>query len=70
MPYDAYLRTPEWTQRRAEALRKAKKRCQVCNGTNRLEVHHRTYERRGAELPEDLIVLCKGCHGKFHGKPE
>lgn len=24
----------------------------------------------GEELPSDLIVLCKGCHAKFHDKLE
>lgn len=27
-----------------------------------LEVHHRTYERRGHERDSDLIALCWGCH--------
>jgi hypothetical protein len=42
-------------------------RCQVCNrGLGTLDVHHRTYERRGQELDEDLTVLCRACHGIFH----
>jgi hypothetical protein len=28
----------------------------------RLHMHHRTYERLGAELPSDLQVLCRPCH--------
>jgi 5-methylcytosine-specific restriction endonuclease McrA len=31
-----------------------------------LDVHHRTYERRGAEKAEDVIVLCRRCHELFH----
>jgi len=31
-----------------------------------LHVHHRTYERKGHELPQDLIVLCSECHELFH----
>lgn len=27
-----------------------------------LEVHHRTYARRGYELDSDLVALCWGCH--------
>jgi 5-methylcytosine-specific restriction endonuclease McrA len=27
-----------------------------------LEVHHRTYVRRGWELDTDLVALCWGCH--------
>jgi hypothetical protein len=27
-----------------------------------LEVHHKTYERRGRELPCDLVAICWSCH--------
>ncbi len=36
----------------------------------RLEVHHLTYERLGAEWDDDLIVLCPACHRGQHGIPE
>lgn len=68
MPYQDYLRTSEWQRRRTMAINAADARCQLCNSTNRLHVHHRTYERRGCELPTDLTVLCADCHGKFHNK--
>jgi hypothetical protein len=69
MPYKEYLLTPEWQARRTAALERALYRCQVCNrGRCELHVHHRTYERRGAELPSDLIVLCARHHALFHGK--
>jgi hypothetical protein len=69
MPYKQYLLTPEWQARRTAALERALYRCQVCNhGNCELHVHHRTYERRGAELPSDLIVLCARHHALFHGK--
>ena len=35
-------------------------------GSVPLQVHHRTYERRGAELDSDLIAFCPTCHGLFH----
>jgi 5-methylcytosine-specific restriction endonuclease McrA len=69
MPYREYLQTPEWQDRRRAALTRADRRCQVCNRSNRaLHVHHRTYERRGAELETDLTVLCDQCHALYHGK--
>jgi 5-methylcytosine-specific restriction endonuclease McrA len=70
MPYGEYLQTPEWRERRDQALDRAGYRCQVCNSGRNLHVHHRTYERRGRELPGDLTVLCSGCHSLFHGKPD
>jgi len=67
MPYYEYLQTPEWKQRRQRHLRSANYRCQVCNANGvSLNVHHRTYERRGEEHYKDLIALCQGCHELFH----
>jgi hypothetical protein len=40
--------------------------------TEDLQVHHRTYERRGAELADDLVVVCRQCHEIHHrhcGRP-
>lgn len=67
MPYREYLRSPEWQETRAARLKAARFSCQVCNTSRaRLNVHHRTYERRGHELASDLIVLCEDCHRLFH----
>lgn len=67
MPYAEYLKTPEWQQRRKQHLRSAGYRCQVCNASDvPLNVHHRTYERRGEERYKDLIALCQDCHELFH----
>lgn len=69
MPYKEYLQTPEWQAQRLRTLRFAKYSCQICNtAETTLDVHHRTYERRGHEYHRDLVVLCRGCHGKFHDK--
>lgn len=68
MPYKDYLQTSHWKERRLVALNAAGYRCQLCNRDGRLEVHHRTYERRGAELPSDLVALCDVCHRHFHGR--
>ncbi len=67
MPYEEYLRTPEWRATREAALKRALYRCQVCNDDKKtLSAHHRTYERRGCERPEDLFVLCESCHARTH----
>lgn len=63
--YDAYMQSDEWRARREVAIRKAGERCQVCNRANRLEVHHRTYVRFGAEMEDDLTVLCHDCHDLY-----
>lgn len=66
MPYSEYLRSPEWQEKRKKALRFAGFKCQLCNSAERLNVHHRTYERLGQELLGDLITLCNDCHSIFH----
>lgn len=67
MPYAEYLKTYEWRQRREYALKRAGYCCNVCNKPDTtLDVHHRTYERRGHESYNDLIVLCRECHKTFH----
>ncbi len=67
MPYREYLQTPEWQETRKRIMKRAGFRCQVCNAYGvRLNVHHRTYERRGYEHDRDLIVLCENCHQIFH----
>jgi hypothetical protein len=64
--YHGYLQSDAWRQRRRDAIQRADGRCQVCNGSGPLEVHHRTYERLGHESPGDLTVLCRACHARFH----
>lgn len=69
MPYRQYLRTPEWKRTRAAALLRAGNACSLdVTHTENLEVHHRTYERLGAELMSDLTVLCHACHQLYHGE--
>lgn len=66
LPYREYLRTSWWFQRRNQALRDAEYRCSVCESKRQLQVHHTSYERLGCELPEDLVVVCRGCHLGVH----
>jgi hypothetical protein len=64
--YHAYLLSPEWAERRALKMGEANGRCQLCNGSDRLQCHHRTYDRVFEESQSDLIVLCDKCHTLFH----
>lgn len=68
MPYKEYLQTDHWLSLRYQTLKIAGFRCQLCNKSGSLQVHHRTYERRGSEEVSDLISLCPDCHAKFHDK--
>jgi hypothetical protein len=66
MPYRDYLQTDDWKYRRDRALKRSGFSCQVCSRRGELQVHHRTYARRGNEVASDLIVLCATCHQLFH----
>lgn len=68
--YHEYLQSAYWKQVSAAVKERAENRCQMCNGKDRLEAHHRTYEHRGREMEHlgDLICLCRNCHGFFHEK--
>lgn len=66
LPYTQYLRTTHWHTVRREAIQRAEGRCQLCDSTELLQVHHRTYARVGTERPTDVIVLCDSCHKRHH----
>lgn len=70
MPYRDFLKTPYWKAISWKCKQKADFKCQLCNGGDGLETHHRTYESHGLEHEnlQDLIVLCRPCHAKFHDK--
>lgn len=66
--YDKYLQSGHWRELSSETKRLADYRCQICNSPYDLNVHHRTYQRRGHEFQSDLICLCHKCHELFHNR--
>ena len=67
--YQGYLKSEEWRIRRDLIKSRDRYRCRLCHSAESLQVHHATYENRGAEKDNDLITLCGECHAKFHQKP-
>ena len=65
MKYNAYLHSKHWIQTRVDVLTNRTK-CERCGSTNKLQVHHLTYKNIYNENPEDLEVLCVGCHMHEH----
>jgi hypothetical protein len=62
-----YLESPEWQRTRVAALERADHRCsRDRRHKNQLDVHHDIRVRIGAELPSDLIVLCRSCSERRH----
>lgn len=69
LEYAEYLKTDHWQEMRAKALERAGYKCQLCSSEEMLQVHHNTYKNIGNEKLTDLVVLCRGCHSRFHNKP-
>ena len=66
--YAQYINGPAWQIKRKERLVFDNFKCSRCGDTERLQVHHATYERMGAERVEDLLTLCEPCHKREHGR--
>lgn len=60
--YEAYLQSPEWKALARQRRKIDGYRCRLCNRSDRLQVHHRTYDRQYHEDIEDLTTLCDECH--------
>lgn len=63
--YQAYLQSDAWKARRAKVFAVAKGICLGC-GRPAEGVHHRSYERLGAETDADLVAVCWDCHRAIH----
>jgi hypothetical protein len=68
MTYPEYLQTPHWIGISKRIKERDSYSCVLCNSKDRIEAHHRTYQRLGRELDTDLHTLCRKCHSKFHDK--
>jgi 5-methylcytosine-specific restriction endonuclease McrA len=64
--YKTYLQSEQWKLIRDTALDLYDNKCILCDSTDNLNVHHKTYKNIGNEDIDDLIVLCKRCHRKHH----
>lgn len=73
MSYQDFVRTPYWKTISEYKKFRSNYKCALCGSGQKLATHHSSYERHGREheyavIDEDLIVLCKDCHDKFHDK--
>ena len=55
--YKSYVASPEWAEKSKIRRSDYGNRCAVCNSTKDIHAHHRTYERLGLELPEDITPM-------------
>jgi 5-methylcytosine-specific restriction endonuclease McrA len=66
--YIEYLESANWKKLREKVLERDGHRCAKCGKPDRLQAHHRTYDRVREENLDDLITLCRTCHAAVHGK--
>jgi hypothetical protein len=52
--YQTYLASREWALKREAIREQSENRCERCRQNPMQAVHHKTYERVGAELLTDL----------------
>jgi len=63
--YEKYILSKAWRTKRHAKLALSPV-CEACGVGLKLHVHHRSYERFGDELMEDLRTLCEGHHTAVH----
>lgn len=64
--YRRYMESKRWATKRKRILAQRGSACYACGSQRKPCLHHRTYERLGDELPQDLVVLCEFCHNEAH----
>lgn len=65
--YQQYLLSDEWKEFRKKAFAHYGRKCDRCQKTTTLQIHHLHYNNIFHEELEDVRVLCKAHHEKVHG---
>ena len=64
--YYEYINSNDWQVRRENFYSKHGKVCECCGSSVNIDLHHLNYNRLGYEEDEDLVSLCRDCHGIIH----
>lgn len=64
--YTSYLRSPAWFALRAAHLARYGSDCKACGKSEKIHLHHKTYDNLGHERPNELVALCESCHRGVH----
>ena len=65
--YDDYLKTKHWKYFREKSIEDKNYKCEQCESSYELDVHHKNYDCLGKETFSDVKVLCIDCHSKELG---
>lgn len=71
--YDKQLKDKRWFDFREKVFEVKGRRCEKCGSTEHLQIHHPKYKSGKYAWEYDaanMMVLCKKCHAKLHGKME
>ena len=68
MNYKAYLKGEHWKHFRAFAVAFYGNKCMLCGKMGSVDLHHNNYDNLDKETLQDVIPLCRNCHGMFHDK--
>jgi 5-methylcytosine-specific restriction endonuclease McrA len=68
--YQAYLRSPEWAQKRKLVLQRDGGICRGCLVKPATQVHHLSYRRVFNEPAWDLVSICDACHDACHSEQD
>jgi len=66
MNYKKYLNSEYWSLVRKSMHEITGNKCEICGGSESLNIHHLSYENRGKETLDDLVCLCQRCHEVMH----
>jgi DNA-binding transcriptional regulator YiaG len=65
-----YFASRQWFLLRERVRERCSDTCEHCGASKMAQVHHKTYERMGNELLEDLLGVCEPCHLWLSGKTD
>lgn len=63
----AYYRSWRWWGKRCQVWERAAGVCEWCGAPGH-DAHHRSYKRLYSEPLSDLVLLCRRCHLRAHGR--
>jgi len=67
--YKKYLNTNHWKDVKIRyRASKSIQVCYICGTDEKINLHHKSYKRIGAEKLNDLLPLCSKCHMLVHTK--
>jgi len=61
-----YLKSRRWAILRGFKIRLCGNKCEVCQTTGQLHLHHLTYTTLTQESLSDVVLLCPECHQRQH----